>query len=225
MSTRRTEDLPVATLVLEHQAAARIFHKHRIDFCCRGEQTLAEACAARGLSVRALVEELDLPAEPGDERDLRALSTPEVIDRIVEHHHAYLREALPFVRAMAAKVARVHGDTNANLPRLDAIVRELADTLEPHLEDEEQRLFPALRANQRGLAEQLAAMRSEHEQVGALLERARTAAEDYRVPEWACRSYRALFAELEQLEYDTLRHVHLENHLLAPRFLPEPAGR
>lgn len=218
------QNLPVATLVLEHQAAARILHRHRIDFCCHGERTLAEACAARGLSVQTLLEELEQPAESGDGGDLRSLSTPEVIDRIVEQHHGYLREALPFVRAMAAKVARVHGENNANLPRLDAIVRELADTLEPHLEDEERRLFPALRANQRGLAGQLAAMRSEHEQVGALLERARAAAEDYHVPDWACRSYRALFAELEQLEYDTLRHVHLENHLLAPRFLGEPAA-
>ncbi len=61
-------------------------------------------------------------------------------------------------------------------------------------------------------------MASEHREVGALLERMRAAAEDYRVPEWGCRSYRALFSELERLETDVLRHVHAENHVLKPRF-------
>jgi regulator of cell morphogenesis and NO signaling len=45
----------------------------------------------------------------------------------------------------------------------------------------------------------------------------RTAAEDYSVPEWACDSYRTLFRELERLEADVHRHVHLENHVLLPR--------
>lgn len=46
----------------------------------------------------------------------------------------------------------------------------------------------------------------------------RDAAEDYLIPDWACTSYRTLFAELERLEGDVLRHVHLENHVLMPRF-------
>jgi regulator of cell morphogenesis and NO signaling len=37
-------------------------------------------------------------------------------------------------------------------------------------------------------------------------------------PEWACTSYRTLLSELAALEGDVLRHVHLENHVLMPRF-------
>ena len=42
--------------------------------------------------------------------------------------------------------------------------------------------------------------------------------DDFQAPEWACGSYRTLFAELRHLHGDILRHVHLENHVLAPRF-------
>jgi regulator of cell morphogenesis and NO signaling len=168
-----------------------------------------------------VLEELDRAAAPPSDSDPRALSTAELIDQIVERHHGYLREALPFVRAMASKVARVHGDTNEQLRALDAIVAELGETLEPHLDEEEQVLFPALLSRAPDAQNLLASMGAEHERVGELIWRMRAAADDYRVPEWACRSYRALFAELERLELDVLRHVHLENHVLRPRFTDE----
>jgi regulator of cell morphogenesis and NO signaling len=38
----------------------------------------------------------------------------------------------------------------------------------------------------------------------------------YATPEWGCRTYRVLVSELEALEADTFRHVHLENHVLVP---------
>jgi regulator of cell morphogenesis and NO signaling len=54
--------------------------------------------------------------------------------------------------------------------------------------------------------------------VAALLERVRSASDDFALPSWACNSYRTLFSELEQLERDLHTHVHLENHVLKPRF-------
>lgn len=54
-------------------------------------------------------------------------------------------------------------------------------------------------------------------EVGALLEQIREESYGYTVPEWGCSSYRTLFADLATLETDTLRHVHIENHVLAPR--------
>jgi len=51
-----------------------------------------------------------------------------------------------------------------------------------------------------------------------LLERVRAAGDDFTLPPWACNSYRALFSELAQLEGDVFTHVHLENHVLRPRF-------
>jgi regulator of cell morphogenesis and NO signaling len=159
-------------------------------------------------------------SECADDGDARALSSAALIEHIVSRYHAPLRKTLPFARMLAAKVARVHGEHNPRLIELDPIVAELAETLEAHIDEEEASLFPVLTAEpDRAVVRRLNTMRDEHAGVGALLGRMRAAAEGYAVPDWACNSYRTLFRELERLETDVLRHVHLENHVLMPRFV------
>lgn len=136
-------------------------------------------------------------------------------------HHEYLRRTLPFVKALAIKVGRVHGDHNPQLRELDVAVRELADVLLPHLDEEERDLFPALTApevNRTEVTRQLDGMTAEHLAVSRLLERIRVSSDEFTLPAWACNSYRTLFSELGQLEKDVFTHVHLENHVLKPRF-------
>ncbi len=61
-------------------------------------------------------------------------------------------------------------------------------------------------------------MQVDHLAVGDLLARMRTLTGGFTTPEWGCNTYRVLMTELDALEADILRHVHLENHVLAPRF-------
>jgi regulator of cell morphogenesis and NO signaling len=216
----------IASTVLDHAECASVFQRHRIDFCCKGNRSIAEACAERGLDEAAVLADLEqaIADREGLSPDPRGLSTPALIAHIIATHHAYLRRTLPFVRGLAAKVSRVHGEREPQLVTLAALVDELEATLTPHLDAEEGVLFHAMLAANAGaaganaMADDLVAMRQEHEAVGALLERIRTAADGFQAPMWACTSYRTLFAELDQLEGDVLRHVHLENHVLAPRF-------
>jgi regulator of cell morphogenesis and NO signaling len=214
----------VAQIVLEHSECARIFQDHRIDFCCRGGVTVDEACAARGADANAVYAELEAAiAERAGESapDPRTLATPALVAEIVARHHAYLRRALPAVEPLAAKVGRVHGDHDPRLRDLAASVHDLRAMLEPHLDQEEQVLFPALTSRQpdrEAVRRELATMHEDHLAVGALLERIRTQAGGFAAPEWACTSYRTLLSELDALEGDVLRHVHLENHVLMPRF-------
>lgn len=208
----------VATLVLDHSGSAEVFQRHRIDFCCKGGMTIEAAARERGVDLASLLAELQqaLSAREGGRDDPRALSTPRLVEHLVSTHHAYLRRALPFVEALALKVHRVHAEHDPRLAELEAAVVELVEALEPHLDDEEQSLFPAiLRGDE--VAPQLAAMQVEHLAVAKLLERIRSVTSDFSVPGWACTSYRTLFSELEALEHDTFTHVHLENHVLAPR--------
>ena len=82
-------------------------------------------------------------------------------------------------------------------------------------------LFPALIAknvDRAALAERISSMVDEHQQVASLLQQVRAWSDDLTPPEWACNSYRTLFAELKELESDVFLHFHLETHLLAPRF-------
>lgn len=214
----------VANVVLDHSECAEVFQRNRIDFCCKGHMSIEAAAGSRGLDVDALVGELTHAIE---ERrgpradDPRALSTPALIEHIVSKHHAYLRRALPFAQTLATKVGRVHGDKNPKLRDLKVAVDELSASLLPHLDEEERELFPALLgegAGSVGVAEQLAAMMKEHLEVADLLERIHAATDEFTLPAWACSSYRTLFSELRELEGDVLVHVHLENHVLKPRF-------
>ncbi len=213
----------VADLVLEHSECAEVFHKHRIDFCCGGQMSLESAAAKRQVDLDALVSELTeaiAARRRDDASDARELSTEQLVEHIVATHHAYLRSVLPYVRTLAAKVARVHGDRNPKLRDLDALVKTLADALIPHLDQEEAVVFPMLLAgdDRAKIENEIAAMIEEHREVGDLLARLREFSDDFTYPEWACGSYRALIAELGELERDIHVHVHLENNALAPRF-------
>lgn len=216
----------VGDVVLDHSECAQVFQQHRIDFCCRGTMSVEAAAKERGVDLTQLLQQLEsaIASRRGDASSaVRDLPTAALIDHIVDRHHGYLRRALPFVRPLAAKVARVHGDHNPQLRALDAAVGELSDALLPHLDDEEATLFPALRAaGSTASAEteaMLADMHDEHLAVARILETIRDASEDFALPDWACGSYRALFGELQALETDVFRHVHLENHVLLPRFV------
>lgn len=68
------------------------------------------------------------------------------------------------------------------------------------------------------LERRLHAMREDHVAVAALLSHLRDATDEFSLPEWACNSYRTPYRELQALEGDIMTHVHLENHVLAPRF-------
>ncbi len=217
--------MSVAQIVLEHAECAEVFVTHRIDFCCRGELSVSAACAGKGLDVDAVLGDLAAAvARRTSPAEADMMPTRELVDYVVARHHRYLRQALPAVEALSAKVARVHGDRNGALVELADAARELREALEPHMDDEERTLFPALLAPEATrrfvfVERELHAMRAEHLHVGEILTRIRSLADDYAVPDWACASYRALMSELRTVQDDTFQHVHLENHVLMPRFL------
>lgn len=220
VSTQQT----IADIVLDHSECASVFQRHHIDFCCRGHMTLTEVCEQKGLDPHQILNDLTVAiAERNGAMavDYREFGTAALVGYIIQNHHGYLRKVLPFLQPLASKVARVHGDANPNLRELELIVFELADTLLPHLDAEEQELFPAIMTKNPDPAlveQQFRLMAEDHLLVGELLGRMRKATDQFQLPQAACNSYRTLFSELEQLEGDVLRHVHLENHVLMPRF-------
>ncbi len=214
----------VAQIVTEHAGAARVFQKHGIDYCCRGDVTVPAACRDRRLDPEALFAELEASLSAGGRRSEpqpRELSSADLVALIVDRHHGYLRRALPYVEPIAAKVASVHGPRDGRLAEVHQVFLELAESLVPHLEAEETVLFPALlsaRPDPGVVRREVARMHEDHLAVGELLARLRALTDGYATPEWGCSTYRVLMAELEALEADVLRHVHLENHVLVPRF-------
>ena len=222
----------VGDLVAENLARAQVFEKHDIDYCCKGQRTLEEVCREQGLSVDTLVSELD-SAPVGDEvGDWPSASLIKLADHIVQRHHAYLRSAFPSITEKLGKVIKAHGDRHGELlRRLQGIVHGLGQELMQHMMKEEMMLFPLIRqmeaAARDGVAPPLAPggsvnnpirmMEHEHDTVGRALEEIRALTSGYVPPSEACNTFRALYAQLEELEGDLHMHIHLENNILFPR--------
>lgn len=224
-----TEEMTVAQIVLDHSECAGVFQRYRIDYCCKGEQPLAQACAQRGADPKEVLLALEKAvgersASPGI--DPRELSTEVLVKHVVHRYHRTLREVLPFAVTLSKKVAGVHGEHNPKLLALRDAVRDFAEAMEPHMDQEEAVLFPALtaeRVDTEVVKRELATMHADHLVVSRIVEAIRSAADDYALPEWACTSYTTLFRELQAMEKDLFAHVHLENHVLMPRFAKKAA--
>ena len=101
-------DMSLGSLAVQIPGATAVFRKFKLDFCCNGHQSLADACASRTLDLAAVISELgalqDLQPMPA------APSTGELIDHILQRYHAEHRQQLPELIAMARRVEAVHRD-------------------------------------------------------------------------------------------------------------------
>lgn len=142
------EDSTLGELAATHPATVRVFRRHGIDFCCGGDLSLREASAAHGVPLELLLKELaEAMADPdAREDDWSRASLAALMDHIVESYHLPLRQELPNLRALAAKVLEAHGTRQPELlPRLRNTLERLAAHLEDHMMKEEQVLFPLIR--------------------------------------------------------------------------------
>lgn len=228
-------DRTVGDLVAEDYRRGAIFKQFDIDFCCGGGRTVRVACERQGVDPVALQQALDAAGErdAGLPARVGAWSTAFLVDYIVNEHHTYVRESLPVLQAFAQKVARVHGHARPELVEIADRVEALAGEMNAHLVSEEQTVFPQIKAlcDGHGSGETSASsvretlhalvreLEGEHDQAGALMREIRRLSDGFTPPEWACNTYRALFAKLEEFEEDLHRHVHLENNVLFPKTL------
>jgi regulator of cell morphogenesis and NO signaling len=222
-----TLDQSLGDLVSRTPAAARVFERAGIDYCCRGNRPLGEAAAAAGVDATAIAREIAALDRAPDEV-WPSLPPAALADHIVATHHAYLREELPLLTALAVKVEQAHGARHPELANVRVLVEMLRADLEPHLDKEEQVLFPAIPTLMAGgprefafgaIAAPIGMMNVEHEHVAELFDGLRRASDDYAIPADACASYRSLYERLAELERDTHVHIHKENHVLFPALL------
>lgn len=217
---------PIGNIACSIPGATRIFHRHKLDFCCGGGQSLGEAAVRRGVDTALLINELDrLRDQSSAGRDWRDASAEELIEYVLRRFHDQHREQLPELLRLARRVEAVHGD-KADCPiGLADHLAFMEQDLESHMMKEEQILFPMLL---RGLYAQsmppIARMRHEHDQHGDSLARLEQLTNDITPPVSACTTWRALYAGLAQLREDLMEHIHLENNVLFAKIESEAGG-
>jgi len=223
----------VREIALAAPATTRVFEEYKIDYCCGGRRSLADACAAAGVDTAILEQRLnEVMAEP----DPNAKYQPEnatpsqLIGYILSTHHVFTREETSRLTELMEKVVRKHADAHPELVELRRTFAHLVESLIPHLHKEETVLFPYIQrleaAVRRGSSPPLPhfgsvenpvrMMMRDHEADGLRLARMRQLTDHFTPPDGACPSFTALYAGLQDLERDLHRHIHLENNVLFP---------
>jgi regulator of cell morphogenesis and NO signaling len=237
-------DRSLGELVAEHPRLAALFDELGLDYCCGGQQALAEAGADHGLDLSLLAQRVrdgirssDREAGGGGggvpEPRLQEMGLAQLADHIESTHHVYLRAELPHIAKLLEKVERAHGERHPELKQVGSVFGQLAAELTEHMHKEERILFPAIRrlagSGPAGpvpleLAMPIRVMEREHESAGQALDRLRHLTAGYATPSDGCASWRELMDAMVRLEQDLHRHIHAENYVLFPRALELESG-
>ena len=231
VSTART----VRELVLEIPESTRIFEKLGIDYCCGGDRSLEEACAASNLSVDEVLDSLELAEQTArakqKDRHWQTEALADLVVYINGTHHKYTREEISRLGPLFDKVVSVHSKNHPELQHLRATFRGLAQELTMHMIKEEAVLFPYIVRIEEAVIQRepvlprpfgtvrnpVAMMMHDHDSAGEALRAMRQASAGYMPPADACVSYQTLYKALADFEKDLHQHIHLENNILFPR--------
>ncbi|AHF15282.1 iron-sulfur cluster repair di-iron protein [Niabella soli] len=220
----------IGALVAQDYRTAPVFKNYGIDFCCKGNRTIAEACEKKRIALDPLIDTLNNAAQTvsASTPDFNAWPPDLLADYIEKKHHRYISSRTPEIIPFLNKLARVHGDLHPELIELDQLFNESAWDLAAHLKNEEQILFPYIRKmveSGRATApfgtvqHPIEVMLYEHNNEGERFRKMAALTNNYTPPEGACNTYKATFSLLKEFEEDLHLHIHLENNILFPKAL------
>jgi regulator of cell morphogenesis and NO signaling len=214
----------VGELVSQDYRTAHLFTRHKIDFCCGGGVTLEKAIEKAGAKVEVVVQEIESLKKEGNKLDLVAgMSLVDLTYHIEKVHHGYIREVAPLLQTYSEKMLRTHGERHSEIKPFYNLVSAMLEDLSPHLMKEEQVLFPAIRAlaskdDTNPMASHIhhpiQAMENEHIELGNILKELEKLTDNFRIPEYACRTWSVCYTTLAEFVDDLYRHIHLENNVL-----------
>ncbi len=218
-------------IVARFPKAAEIFKENRIDFCCGGQRPLSEALKELKLDESELLGKLEesykkVKGKEIASVDWRESGYGEMVDHILNTHHAFLRQGLPALSELVTTILRAHGAAHGDvLSRVHRLFHTLKMDLEQHMITEEEVFFPLIKKYEAdpdpeilgkivSIAEEL---EKEHDGAGDVIKELRSVTGDYGIPEDVCMTYESTYEKLKELEADLFQHIHLENNILFPR--------
>jgi regulator of cell morphogenesis and NO signaling len=220
----------IGDIVARFPKASDIFKQYHIDFCCGGDRPLSAAINEQNLNEQEVLEKLTAlynetsSLNTGD-TDWTKAAYSQIIDHVVNTHHAYLNVQLPKLSDLTTKILRVHGDHHPELKKVHRLFHNLKLELEQHLIKEEEVLFPLIKEYEKNQSEEilekavkvLKETEDEHDAAGDIIKELRKITNNFTAPEDGCTSYNLTYIGLEELESDLFQHIHLENNILFKR--------
>lgn len=223
----------IGEYVAQDFRTASVFSKYGIDFCCKGNRSIEEACAKKEVDAAKIQNEINKLMQTTQTGNIDFTSWPLdlLADYIEKTHHRYVTEKSPAIVAFLEKLCKVHGNTHPELFEITELFQGCAQELANHMQKEERILFPFIKqmvastisdenVEQPGfgsVANPIAMMKAEHEHEGERLEKISMLTDAYTPPADACNTYKVTFAMLQEFEKDLHTHIHLENNILFPQ--------
>lgn len=232
MNSKIQSTATIGDIVTQFPQTSSVFKDYRIDFCCNGNRPLIDAIQEKQLNEAEVLAKLndilaDIEHKHGEVVNWEHAAYSELIDHIVNDHHAYLHTNLPEISAYVTKILRVHGANHDELAQVHKLFHSLKMEMELHMVKEEQDLFPLIKdydqqpatAKLEKIVSKIDGFEEEHDVAGDLVKKLREVTSDFALPEDACRTYAFTYQKLEEMESDLFQHIHLENNILFPRLM------
>ena len=223
----------IGEYVAQDFRTAAVFSKYGIDFCCKGNRTIEEACEKKNLDFAKIENEVTNLLETTSEGAIDFKSWPSdlLVDYIEKTHHRYVEEKSAILIPFLDKLCKVHGSNHPELFQIYDLFKGCAGELAQHMKKEELILFPfikkmtnAIRTGQEleqphfGTVENpIAMMQDEHVTEGERFVKIAELTNNYTPPADACNTYKVTFSMLQEFEQDLHKHIHLENNILFPK--------
>jgi regulator of cell morphogenesis and NO signaling len=226
------ENKTIGEIVAEDYRTAQIFKNHDIDFCCKGNRSIQEACEAKSINPQSLINEIESIQYQGSEdaTDYQSWPLELLADYIEKKHHRYVEERIPVLKAYLEKLCRVHGNRHPELIEIEEHFRVCGGELAAHMKKEELILFPFIRKMAKtkpgeemrqpyfGTVENpIQMMMHEHDTEGERFRKIAELSDGFTPPADGCGTYRVTYALLQEFEADLHLHIHLENNILFPK--------
>ena len=212
---------------------AAVFSKYGIDFCCKGNRTIEEACQKKNLDFSQIENEVTqiLETKSFGAIDFKSWPTDLLIDYIEKTHHRFVEEKSAVLLPFLDKLCKVHGQSHPELFEINELFKGCAGELAQHMKKEELISFPfikkmenAIRTGQAieqphfgSVESPIAMMQDEHITEGERFVKIAALTNNYTPPSDACNTYKVTFSMLQEFEQDLHKHIHLENNILFPK--------
>jgi len=223
----------VNEVALSDPTARRILEDAGVDYCCGGAKPLGEACLQANVGAEDILRSIRENAGRINPEQSAWLQAPlsELTQHIREKHHKYVRDVIPRLRGLLAKLHEKYASQHPEVGEIQRQFEDVSHEMLMPMQEEEQILFPYIEALERAanknavvepplfqtVRNPIHLMMQEHDAAGELVRQIRKASHAYQAPSDACTTLKATYQELRHFEEDLHLHVKLENNILFPR--------
>jgi regulator of cell morphogenesis and NO signaling len=228
----------VGQIAVEFKEAIPIFEKYEINYYTGGTRCLKDACYLANVPLEEVTATLEkIESAPKEwytqERDWRQEPMAELIDYVVNVHHAYTRAQLDQIEKMLARLLVEKGSQNPKLLAVNHLFLKMAEELKDHLREEEEVVFPYLIQAERAMERKepvpkpfagysivnhpIRVLLFEHGMMDREWREIGEQTGHFLAPLEDRQLLQPLYEAMKELEKDNRKHVHLENNILLKR--------